>query len=111
MRLEVEGKDAYYFSDRHSEQSDDYNLLHASLGWEQESWRVVLWGRNLTDEDYTVRGFGSFGNDPRNGYVTEPYYQFGEPRMYGSDSSVCILGGPESVSKPVISTTRLHAVR
>jgi iron complex outermembrane recepter protein len=83
LRLEVEGKDAYYFSDRHSEQSDNYNLVNASLGWEQERWRVVLWGRNLTDEDYTVRGFGSFGNDPRNGYVTEPYYQFGEPRVYG----------------------------
>jgi hypothetical protein len=30
-----------------------------------------------------VRGFGSFGNDPRNGYITEPYYQFGEPRVFG----------------------------
>ena len=83
LRVEVQGKDSYYFSDRHSEQSDDYNLVNASLGWEQERWRVVLWGRNLTDEDYTVRGFGSFGNDPRNGYVIEPYYQFGEPRVYG----------------------------
>ena len=82
LRLEVEGKDQFYFSDGHAEQSDDYDLLNASLGWTGDAWRVVLWGRNLTDEDYYVRGF-SFGNDPRNGYITEPYYQFGEPRMYG----------------------------
>ncbi|NQX90431.1 MAG: TonB-dependent receptor [Halioglobus sp.] len=83
LRLEVEGRDSFYFSDRHNEKSDAYDLLSASLGWEHEAWRVVLWGRNLTDEDYYVRGFGSFANDPRNGYIVEPYYQFGEPRVYG----------------------------
>jgi iron complex outermembrane receptor protein len=87
LRLEVEGKDEFYFSDRHNEKSDDYNLVNASLGVERESWSLILWGRNLGDEDYYVRGFGSFGNDPRNGYATEPYYQFGEPRMYGVTAS------------------------
>ena len=87
LRVELEGKDEFYFSDRHDEQSDSYDLVNASLGWEREQWRLVLWGRNLTDEDYYVRGFGSFGNDPRKGYVTEPYYQFGEPRMYGVTAS------------------------
>ena len=47
--------------------------------------KVTLWGRNLTDKDYYVRGFGSFGNDPRNFYVTEPYFQYGEPRVTGGD--------------------------
>ena len=42
-----------------------------------------MWIKNLTDEDYYTRGFGSFGNDPRNFYETEPYYQFGDPRTYG----------------------------
>ena len=35
------------------------------------------------DEDYFVRAFGSFGNDPRKFYATEPYFQFGEPRISG----------------------------
>jgi len=46
---------------------------------------LSLWGRNLTDQDYAVRGFffGEFGNDPRKGYAPEPYVQFGEPRVVG----------------------------
>lgn len=83
LRLELEGKDDFYFSDRHAEQSSSYDLLGASVGLERDNWSISLWGRNLTDEDYEVRGFGSFGNDPRKGYITEPYYQFGEPRMVG----------------------------
>ena len=87
LRLEVEGKDAFYFSDRHNARSDSYDLLSGSLGWRNDQWTVSLWGRNLTDEDYYVRGFGSFGNDPRKGYITEPYYQYGEPRMVGVSAS------------------------
>lgn len=87
LRVELEGKDEFYFSDRHGEQSEAYELLNASLGIDGENWRLSLWGRNLTDEDYYVRGFGGFGNDPRKGYATEPYYQFGEPRMIGVTAS------------------------
>ncbi|MFK7976219.1 MAG: TonB-dependent receptor [Halioglobus sp.] len=86
-RLELEGKDTFYFSDRHDEQAGSYDLINASVGIERDSWTLALWGRNLTDEDYTVRGFGSFGNDPRKGYITEPYYQYGEPRMVGVSAS------------------------
>jgi len=49
-----------------------------------QQWDFMLWGRNLTDRDVIVRGFGGFGNDPRNFYQTEPYYQYGEPRMVGA---------------------------
>ena len=87
LRLEVEGKDAFYFSDRHNAQSDDYDLVNAGLGIERNRWTLTLWGRNLTDEDIYVRGFGSFGNDPRKGWITEPYYQFGAPRMVGVSAS------------------------
>ena len=48
---------------------------------------MALWGRNLTDEDYAVRGFGSFGNDPRKSYALEPYYQYGDPRQLGVSAS------------------------
>jgi outer membrane receptor protein involved in Fe transport len=83
LRVELEGKDEFYFSPRHEEKSDAYELFNASIGYRTDSWELALWGRNLTDEDYQVRGFGSFGNDPRKFYVTEPYHQLGEPRIVG----------------------------
>ena len=49
----------------------------------KEFWEVNLFGKNLTDEDYQTRGFGSFGNDPRKFYATEPYFQYGAPRVIG----------------------------
>ncbi len=87
LRLDLEGKDDYFFSDRHEVKSPAYDLVHLRLGFDAAQWSLALWGRNLTDEDYFVRGFGSFGNDPRKEYVTEPYYQYGEPRMLGISAS------------------------
>lgn len=82
MRLEVEGKDEYYFSDTHDLQSDAYELFNASLTYQADNWQVRLWGRNLGDEDYFVRGF-FFGNDPRDGYTARGFTQLGEPRQIG----------------------------
>ena len=86
LRLEVEGKDAFYFSNSHNEKSEAYELLNARLTYQGDNWDVSLWGRNLTDEDYYTRGFyfsNAFGNNPANGYAPEAYYQFGEPRIAG----------------------------
>ncbi len=88
LRVDLEGKDAFFFSDRHNAQADSIELLHARLGYMQDRWSLALWGRNLLDEDVQVRGFGGFGNDPRNGYVVEEYVQLGEPRMIGVSASV-----------------------
>lgn len=87
LRMDVEGKDSYYFSDRHAVKSPSYNLLNLRLGYAHENWSVALWGRNVTDENYYVRGFGTFGNDPRKEYAVEPYYQYGEPRVLGVSAS------------------------
>ncbi|NQY03101.1 MAG: TonB-dependent receptor [Halieaceae bacterium] len=86
-RVDLEGKDEFFFSDRHDVKSPSQDLVHARLGWENAHWSVALWGRNLTDEDYFARGFGSFGNDPRKGYITEPYFQYGDPRQVGVSAS------------------------
>jgi hypothetical protein len=51
--------------------------------YQGEQWYAQAWAKNLGDATVTVRGFGSFGNDPRKFYVTEPYYQFGAPRTFG----------------------------
>jgi len=87
LRTEIEGKDSFYFSSRHQERSNAYELFNVRLGYRRGLWDVALYARNLSDEDVRVRGFGSFGNDPRKGYTTEPYYQFGEPRTIGVSAS------------------------
>jgi len=79
----VEGKDEFYFSDSHEQKSDSVVLINASVTYQAEDWFVKLWTRNLTDEDYQTRGF-YFGNDPRDGYTAKPYYQYGEPMVFGA---------------------------
>jgi len=83
LRAEVEGKDAFFFSSRHDVRSNAYELFHLRLGWRNARWDLALWARNLTDEDIRTRGFGSFGNDPRDGFQVRPFFQFGEPRVIG----------------------------
>lgn len=82
-RIEAEGRDDFYWSDSHAEQSRAYELLHARVGWRGERLEVALHSRNLTDENYAVRGFGGFGNDPRNGYADGEYIQLAAPRTIG----------------------------
>ena len=81
--IEIEGKDAFYFSDSHDVQSNDYALLHAKLEYTNKNLNISLDGRNLTDKDHTNRGFwfGKYGNDPRKFYAPEPYTQLGAPRL------------------------------
>ncbi len=85
FQLDASLKDEYFYSDRHHVDSNsDYTLLNGSVHWQRGNVGVRIWGRNLTDEDFAVRAFGSFGNDPRKDYVTEPYFQWGEPRVVGA---------------------------
>ena len=85
LSVSLDAKDEFYFSDSHNVQSDPYELLNMNLSYSGEQWSLSFWGRNLTNQDYAVRGFffGEFGNDPRKGYAPEPYVQYGEPRMVG----------------------------
>ncbi len=79
----VEAKDAFFFSERHEERSDSYELVNLELGYQGDNWSMAVYGKNLTDELIQTRGFGSFGNDPRNFYETQEYNQFGAPRVVG----------------------------
>ena len=81
--LTADTKDEFYFSDRHGVRSERATLANFSVAYSVMPWQIALWARNLGDENYQTRGFGSFGNDPRKLYVTEPYYQLGEPRIVG----------------------------
>jgi iron complex outermembrane recepter protein len=82
LDLNLQGRDAFYFSDSHPVRSNSYHLLNASLSWQWQNVNVRLWGRNLLDKDYFVRGF-FFGNDPRDSYAAKGYTQLGEPLRYG----------------------------
>ena len=42
---------------------------------------MYVWGRNVFDEDYVVRGF-YFGNEPPL-FENKRYVQLGEPRQFG----------------------------
>ena len=84
--VEAEGKHKFYLSSSHNERSQSYRLANTSLLYSTKDWTFSLWGRNLTDQDVIVRGFGGFGNDPRKYYAPEPYYQYGEPRTFGISS-------------------------
>jgi len=84
----IEAKDEFFFSDRHEEQSDAYELFNLEISYTADNWTLALYGKNLTDELVKTRGFGSFGNDPRKFYVTEAYNQFAAPRVVGLRGSI-----------------------
>ncbi|MCH2189753.1 MAG: TonB-dependent receptor [Gammaproteobacteria bacterium] len=79
----IEAKDDFLFSNSHEERSDSYELINLELAYEHENWRVAVYGKNLTDELVKTRGFGTFGNDPREFYELGEYNQFGAPRVVG----------------------------
>ncbi len=91
VRLEIEGKDGFYFSESHNEKSDAFNLLNLNATYNFNNVSVSLWGKNLTDEGVETRGFyfsHDFGNDPRKFYAPEPYTQKGAPRTIGLSASL-----------------------
>jgi outer membrane receptor protein involved in Fe transport len=80
-RLDFSGKDAFYFDVSHDQRSDPYSLVNARAGWASRNWRAEVWGRNLNDEYYAVRGF-YFGNEPPD-FPDTLYTRAGDPRQVG----------------------------
>jgi len=80
---ELESKDSFYFSDQHDVKSGSYQLLNLRLIYQPTDWRLSLYINNAFDKNIQTRGFGSFGNDPRNFYARGEYFQFGTPRVIG----------------------------
>ena len=65
IAADLEARDGHYFSDRHETGSDRFERVNTSLTYAMNQWRLVAWAKNVTDQTVAVRGFGSFGNDPR----------------------------------------------
>jgi iron complex outermembrane receptor protein len=80
-RLDASARDEFYFDVSHDQKSRAYELLHARIGFEGDNWVVQLWGRNLADKRYAVRGF-YFGNEPPD-FPDTLYTRLGDPRQVG----------------------------
>lgn len=80
-RLDANGKDSFYFSDSHDQQSKSYQSYNLRLGYQADAWSVTLWGNNIFDKKFATRGF-FFGLEPPN-YENTQYVQLGSPRHLG----------------------------
>lgn len=81
-RLDVTGQGSFFYDlPPNGTRSGAYGLVNAKLGWDSPRWELYLWGRNLLDKNYTVRGF-YFGDEPPD-FPNKLYVQLGEPRNWG----------------------------
>ncbi len=80
-RLVLIGMDEFFYSDGHDQVSAPYRLVNAHMAYEWAGWSVQLWGRNLFDKRYGVRGF-YFGLEPPD-YADKLYETYGDPRQIG----------------------------
>jgi len=81
-RLDVTGMGSFFYDlPPNNTRSSAYGLVNGKLGWDISRWEVYLWGRNLLDKNYTVRGF-YFGDEPPD-FANKLYVQLGEPRNWG----------------------------
>ena len=67
-RAEVVYQGRTYFDDANRFSENGYTLVNAAVGWENEHWQVMAFGRNLTDEDYYI----NISPDLRAGTPGEP---------------------------------------
>jgi len=80
-RIDVAGKDKFYFDVSHDQVSKAYSLTNARLGFETDRWTTQFWLKNAFDEHYAVRGF-FFGNEPPL-FPPTLYIRQGDPRQFG----------------------------
>jgi iron complex outermembrane receptor protein len=90
-RLDVTGMGSYYFDlPPNWTTSKPYGLVNGRVGWEVKRWSASLWGRNLLNKNYPVRGF-YFSDTPQDSLANPPisrlYTQLGDPRAWGVNVS------------------------
>jgi outer membrane receptor protein involved in Fe transport len=81
-RIDITGMGAFYYDlPPNDTRSNAYGLVNGKLGWQSERYELYVWGRNLLNKNYTVRGF-YFGDEPPD-FPNKLYTQLGEPRNFG----------------------------
>ena len=81
LKLDINGKSSFYYSDSHNNKSKSYQLVNLIFGYAKADFSANLWVRNLFDEYYSTRGF-FFGNEAPN-FVDTLYKRQGDPRNLG----------------------------
>ncbi|MCL1144297.1 TonB-dependent receptor [Shewanella gaetbuli] len=82
VNVNANGKSDFYYSDSNESKSEPYTLVNARVGYETQTWSAYIWGRNVLDEKYGVRGF-YFGNEPDLDWADKQYIRYGDPRQVG----------------------------
>jgi outer membrane receptor protein involved in Fe transport len=86
-RIDVTGMGSFFYDlPPNGTRSHAYGLLNAKIGWEQDRWSAYVWGRNLLNKNYAVRGF-FFGDEPPD-FNNKLYVQLGDPRLFGASFTV-----------------------
>jgi outer membrane receptor protein involved in Fe transport len=80
-RADIAGKDDFYFDASNDQRSHAYTLVNLRFGYATERWSASLWGRNVFDRRYAVRGF-YFGDEPPD-FPNKLYLRLGDPRQWG----------------------------
>jgi outer membrane receptor protein involved in Fe transport len=80
-RLDLSGMDEFFFDYGHDQAAQAYGLANLGIGHDFGPWSVKVWGRNVLDEEYFVRGF-FFGNEPPD-FPATLYTRLGDPRHVG----------------------------
>ncbi len=81
-RVTLTALDHYYFDvPPNDTQSSAYSLTNLQFGYQTERWSAYVWGRNVFDRTYAIRGF-YFGNVPPD-FPNQLYTQRGDPRQVG----------------------------
>jgi outer membrane receptor protein involved in Fe transport len=81
-RVQATALDSFYFDvPPNDTRSNAYVLTNLQAGYEGERWSAYLWGRNVFNRVYAVRGF-FFGNEPPD-FPDKLYTQRGDPRQIG----------------------------
>lgn len=73
-RVELVGSDSFYFDNYFNAESDAYEIVNARVGYESQQWSFYLWGRNIFDKTYAVRGLD----------LGDIYTQKGAPAQFGA---------------------------
>jgi iron complex outermembrane receptor protein len=73
--------DGFFYDYGYDIKSPSYALLNVAVGRDFGPWSVKIWGRNVLDEEYFVRGF-FFGDRPPD-FANELYTRLGDPSQYG----------------------------
>lgn len=85
--IDMDIKDDFRLGINHDVRSPFAAVINSELSWKsvgKHLYSLKLWVKNIADRDLITRGFGSFPNDPRDGYSSfGPYFQYGQPRQVG----------------------------